>query len=272
MTEPGTGAAQDAPKDKSVAAPADKRSKIIIALIELAAQQPWEDITMTDIALKAGLTLADFRDCFPSKGAVLAGFAKMIDRKVLEGTTDELLGEPARDRLFDVLMRRLDAMAPYRDGLREISKWARRDPVSALALNSVALNSMRFMLEAANIESEGTLGAVKLQGLVLAWQRIVAIWLDDDSQSYDKTMAALDRELERGGRLVARAEDVNRLVSPFRTFAGALLAGGRNFEQRMRERAAGSRRSHDEYDDGYAENAAADGEPRSRSRDRATRN
>ena len=239
---------------------ASHHGKIIEALLQLAAQQPWDMITMTDIALQAGLTLADFRDCYPSKGAVLAGFSKMIDRKVLDGTHDDLLGEPAKDRLFDVLMRRLDALAPYRDGLREVSAWAQRDPVSAMALNSVALNSMRFMLEAANIDTEGTLGAVKLQGLVLAWRRVVTIWLDDDSEGYDKTMAALDRELERGGRLVARAEDVNRLAAPLRAFADALFTSGRNFEQRLRGRKGRSHRDDDagrHHDDGHETKTAS---------------
>ena len=51
-------------------------------------------------------------------------------------------------------------MTPYREGLKSIAEWARRDPVSALALNGVALNSMRFMLEAAGLDSEGPAAAL----------------------------------------------------------------------------------------------------------------
>ena len=148
---------------------ADPRTKIVEALMALAAEQPFDEITITEIARRAGVSLADFRDAFPSKGAVLAGFSKMIDRKVLDAVNDDLAAEPARDRLFDVLMRRIDAMQPYKEGLRAVSTWARREPVSAMALNNVMLNSMRFMLEAAQIGSEGATGAIKLQGLVLAW-------------------------------------------------------------------------------------------------------
>lgn len=218
-----------------ITAPSDTRTKIVEALMALAAEQRFEEITITDIARRAGVSLADFRDAFPSKGAVLAGLSKIIDRKVLEAINVDLAAEPARDRLFDVLMRRLDAMAPYREGLREVSAWARRDPVSALALNTVALNSMRFMLEAAQIDHEGPAGAIKLQGLVLAWLRVLDVWFDDDA-SNDRTMAALDKELDRGGRLVARLEDLDRLAAPFKTFARALMQGGRDFNERVRER------------------------------------
>jgi AcrR family transcriptional regulator len=204
-------------------APKDKRAAIVDALMTLAAERRWEEISISDVAAEAGVTLSDFRDAFPSKGAVLGAYSRMIDKQVLDGTTNDLMSEPAKERLFDVLMRRLDAMAPRREALRAIVEWAKRDPVSAAALNQVALNSMRFMLEAADISSEGAVGAVKLQGLVLAWMRILDVWFDDDDPAYARTMAALDRELTRGETLVARVEDVNRLAAPLRTLARALF-------------------------------------------------
>ena len=214
----------------------DVKTRIVAALMELAAERPWEEIAISDVASRAQVSLSEFRDAFPSKGAVLAGFSRMIDRKVLEGTTDDLAAESPRDRLFDVLMRRLDAMAPYKEGLRGVSQWARRDPLSAVALNGVALNSMRFMMEAAGLDSEGPLGNVKLQGLVLAWTRVLETWLDDDDPAMDRTMAALDEQLARGGRIVARLDDVWRLTAPLRTFGGAVLSRRRSFDERIRER------------------------------------
>lgn len=211
-----------------------KRDQIVDALMELAAERRWEDISIHDVAVRAGISLADFRDHFPSKGAVLAAFSRRIDRAVLDGTTDDLAGEPAKDRLFDVLMRRLDAMAPWREALRSIVEWARRDPVSATALNSMALNSMRFMLEAADISSEGATGHIKLQGMVLAWARILDVWFDDEDPALARTMAAMDRELARGEKLVARVEDVNRLAAPLRTLARSFFNAARSRRPRMR--------------------------------------
>ncbi len=215
-------AAMGAPENPK-APPKDKRAAIVEALMELAAERRWEDISISDVAMHAGVSLSDFRDAFPSKGAVLGGYSRMIDKQVLDGTTSDLMAEPAKERLFDVLMRRLDAMAPHREALRAIMEWAKRDPVSAAALNNVALNSMRFMLEAADISSEGAVGSVKLQGLVLAWTRILDVWLDDDDPACARTMAALDRELTRGEMLVARVEDMNRIAAPLRTLARALF-------------------------------------------------
>jgi AcrR family transcriptional regulator len=225
-----------ASRAKSEAKPADPRSKIVDALLELASEKRFEDISIRDICKRAGLSLADFRDSFPSKGAVLASFSRRIDRAVLAQESEELADESPRERLFDILMRRLEAMAPYRGGLREASAWLRRDPSSALAINQTVMGSMRFMLEAAGIEVDGAAGTIKLQGLAFAWARIVRVWLDDDDPGLSKTMAELDRELTRGERAVAGVDRLNKLASPFRAIARAAFEAGRRTRGRRRAR------------------------------------
>ena len=123
--------------------------------MQLAAERKFEEISIRDIALRANVTLGEFRDAFPSKGAVLGAFNRRIDRAVLDQNFDDMASETPREKLFDVLMRRLEAMAPYRDGLREIVAGLKRDPLAAAEMNRLVLNSMRFMLEAAGIANEG---------------------------------------------------------------------------------------------------------------------
>ena len=212
-----TGGSEGMPK------PTSPRDRIIEALMKLAAEREWRDFTLSDVAMRADVTLADLRDAFPSKGAILGGLSKKIDRVVLEGTTADLVDETAKERLFDVLMRRLDAMAPYKLGFETVAQWVRRDPLAAAALNAVALNAMRFMLEAAGIDPEKGAGALKLQGLVLAWTRVLDVWFKDHDPGQAATMAALDRELRRGETLAARVDDMDRLLSPFRLFARSLM-------------------------------------------------
>lgn len=212
----------------------DKRGRAVEALMRLAADRPWSDIELTDVALEAGLSLSEMRDLFPSKGAMLDGFTRMIDKMVMEGTTSDLAGEPARERVFDVVMRRFDAMAPYRKALRRISYALRADLPSLAALNRSGLNSARYMLAAAGVPTEGPLGAVKLQGLVLAQANVMRVWFDDDDPTQARTMAELDRELSRGERFMERAEDVRRLTAPLRAIGQALLDGRARLRDRRR--------------------------------------
>jgi AcrR family transcriptional regulator len=237
------------PKSEAKSPPPDMRGKIVDALMELAAERRFEDISVRDICKTAGVSLADFRDAFPSKGAVLAGFSRRIDRAVLAEHGEVLADESPRERLFDILMRRLEAMASYREGVREAAAWLRREPTAALAMNHVVMSSMRFMLEAAGIEAHGAAGAIKLQGLALAWARMIRIWLDDDEPALSKTMAELDRVLTRGERAAAGVDRISALASPFAALAQAVFDAGR------RARRGGARPSR--KDDGGGEDVTA---------------
>jgi hypothetical protein len=95
-------------------------------------------------------------------------------------------------------------MQPQRAALHSIFTWVKNDPISAAPLNTSIINSMRFMLEAAGLSSEGMMGALVLQAMALKWAEVVAIWLGDDEPLQDKTCAALHRMLDEGALWVNR--------------------------------------------------------------------
>jgi AcrR family transcriptional regulator len=228
---------------------APSRDAVVDALMRLAESRPWSDIELQDVAQEAGISLADLRDMFPSKGAILGGLSRRVDRQVLAGTTDDLAGEPARERLFDVMMRRLDALAPYKRALKRISQAMRGDPLSLAAMNQLALNSQRYMLAAAGIPTEDALGFLKLQGAVIIHANTLETWFEDDDPALARTMARLDREIRRGERVMERADDVRRLTAPFRALGQALLDRGR--------RRGSGRPRRDEYEEGETRDPAA---------------
>ncbi|MBX3536348.1 MAG: TetR/AcrR family transcriptional regulator [Chelatococcus sp.] len=215
--------------------PSDRRDAVIDALMRLAADHQWRAISLVDIAREAGISLADLRDTYPSKGAILAGFTKRIDRIVLDNTTDDLADEPARERLLDIMMRRFDALAPYKAALRNIARSLRHEPLAIAALNKLAANSQRFMLAAAGIPTEGTLGTLKIQGAVAVFARAFETWIEDNEPDLARTLARLDRELRKGERVLLYAQDVHRLTAPLRAFGRALCARRRHGHRHRRE-------------------------------------
>lgn len=189
------------------------RDACVNALMALAAQRPFADITLSDIAQEAGLSLAQLRSQFPSKGAILGAFTSRIDVEVLKGTSDDLSEESAKDRLFDVLMRRLDAMAPYRAALKNIMDWIAKDPLTAVPLNGQIINSMRYMLEAAGIHSEGPLNALVLQAMALKWADVMRVWIKDEDAGLGASMAALDHMLDDGSQWMERLTRVEQTAT-----------------------------------------------------------
>jgi AcrR family transcriptional regulator len=191
------------------------REKVVEALLQLLAQTSFQQIGFAALAARADMPLADLRAEFNSTLEVLAAFMRETDRKVLAGVDPELADEPARERLFDVLMRRIETLKPHREAVRSLARSARRDPGLALALNRLSLRSQKWMLAAAGIDSAGMQGDLRAQGLVVVMARTVRVWLDDEDPGLARTMATLDRELASGERMLNFIGDICRLVPRF---------------------------------------------------------
>lgn len=211
---------------------------IIDAFMALAAEQDFADIRLSDIAARAGVTLGELRDAFGSRLDILAAYMKRVDRAVLDGIDNSLKGEETKDKLFDVLMRRLDVLAPHKGAIRGLAKAARRDPGLAMALNRLAVRSQRWMLAAADIELTGPGGAVRAQGLAWAFGKVLAVWLDDDDPALARTMKALDEQLAKAGRAAGALKTFEQVTAPLRGLAclPLSLCRGRNRRSRDRDR------------------------------------
>ena len=205
-------ASQSSPENQSLSV----RDHVIDVTLALAAERGWSHFGLSDVAQAADLGLAELRALFPSKGAVLGAFMRRTDLGVLREDAHDLAGEPVRERLFDVLMRRLDALASYKAAMRAVLVAVKRDPVLALALNGPATNSMRYMLEAAGVRTYGPLGGLRVQGAVMLFARVLEVWVHDEDADLAKTMARLDRELDQAGRIIGRIEGFMRTASPLK--------------------------------------------------------
>jgi AcrR family transcriptional regulator len=174
----------------------------------LLAENSLEQIGLAEVAGRAGIKLSQLRAEFGSTLAILAAHIKEVDKTVLAGGDSDMSEESARERLFDVLMRRLDTLAPYKDAVHSIMRSARRNPGLAFALNAMAVRSQHWMLEAAGIGASGPRGAMRAQGAALMFARVLSVWVNDDDEGLDRTMSALDRGLSSAERWAGFLDDL----------------------------------------------------------------
>jgi len=226
-------AARKARRSTSPASPAANtpREKIIEAFMALLAERPFEKIGFTDIAERAGMSLADLRGEFASPLAILAAHVKELDRQVLAGSDPDMDEESPRERLFDVLMRRLELLAPHKQAVRSLMRSARRDPPLALALNAMTVRSLQWMLTAAGINASGPKGMVRSQGLALLYANVLRTWVDDD-EDQTRTLAALDSQLARGQRFVGLLDELCRIPEAACAFRDRLRSARRSRRDR----------------------------------------
>jgi AcrR family transcriptional regulator len=172
----------------------DPVSRIVDAALALAARQGWARTSLADIAAEAGLPLLDVYAHCRSKPAVFAAFLARIDRAVLAGESEP--GEKPRDRLFDTLMRRFDALRPHKEAVRAMLRDGPADPLGALCAAPAFFRSIAWMLEASGVGTDGLRGRFRTKLVAAVYLSVMRTWLADDTADLMRTMAALDRRLK----------------------------------------------------------------------------
>lgn len=195
----------------------EQRATIIAVTLKLIAAKGWRDVTLRAVASEAAVPFAELYAIFPTKVAIIAGFLADIDRKVLEGVeTTPDPDETVRDRLFDTLMRRYDALRLHRDAVAALAEGLARDPLAALALRPALMRSMAVVLEAAGLSAEGFIGALRQKSLAAVHASVLRTWLRDDSADLGKTMVALDSRLKALEGWAQRFERIGKSMPPRR--------------------------------------------------------
>ena len=167
---------------------------LIAAAFQLAAEQGWRAVSVGAAARAAGLPLTQARERFPGRPVILLRFGRLADQAALVDVPAE---GSARDRLFDLLMRRIDMFQAHRAGVLALFRALSAEPPTALLLALATRRSMRWMLEATGISAAGLRGELRVKGLVAVWLWTMRAWRKDESEDLSATMAALDRALRR---------------------------------------------------------------------------
>jgi ubiquinone biosynthesis protein COQ9 len=165
---------------------------LIAAAFEQLAQKGWPRLSVADAARAAGLPLDRARLRLPGRGALLLKFGRMADQAALADAAEE---GSSRDRLFGLLMRRIDVLQAHRGGVLALLAALPADPLLALVLAGTNLRSMAWMLQAAGVSTAGPAGALRAKALVGIWLWTLRTWRDDTSPDLARTMATLDHTL-----------------------------------------------------------------------------
>ena len=182
--------------------------KVITAAFDLAASPGWAEVSLRDIADAAGCSLADTMERFSDKDDVLKVFFEHVDRTMLTGAGDVEREQSSRDAVFEVIMSRFDAMAPYRTGLKSILQARQTSLAPDPTFLRMTLKTQNKILQAAGVSSAGAPALLRQLGLARIYGQVVQIWLDDEDAGMARTMAALDKRLRQGEQTLRTIDDV----------------------------------------------------------------
>lgn len=185
--------------------PARAKADLLAAAMTLIAERGWRGFGLVSLARHTGLPLAEVYEALPGRAAVLRALGHRLDAEMLAITAAELDGLSPRERLFELIMRRLEAAAPFRPALKVMAREAACDPAAWLASACNLDRAAAWLVDAAGAPAGGLRGLAARKAVILAYARAFAVWLEDETPDRATTLAALDRSL-------ARLEGLARLV------------------------------------------------------------
>ncbi len=185
-----------APLDSAV------RRDLAGAALTLAAAGPWREVTLAKLADAASRPLSDFYGA--SLGEAVDCVEEAFDRAIADNTDALDPGQSVRDRLFELIMRRFEAMEPYRAAVLAMEQGADRDPTLLAAAHQRNVRCARWVLALAGLEADGMTGQARAQGLGVIIGQARAAWRGDDAGDFAKTMASLDKNLRRAEEMFGR--------------------------------------------------------------------
>jgi len=181
--------------------PADAPAALRRALLDLIETQGWIDLSFAEIAEKAGVPVAEAHRIYSSKTAILLALTRAVDERILSSLGSDPLEGSAKDRLFDLLMRRFDVLKADRGAYRRLMRQLPATPLEFAALLCQVRRSMSLTMETAGLSASGLKGALRLKGLLAIYTAGLRAFTTDESEDLSKTMAEVDKRLGQAEKL-----------------------------------------------------------------------
>lgn len=163
------------------------------AALRLAATRRWSELSLTDICQEAGRPLTQYYD-FSGPGGLALALESYFDLQMSAEACE--LDDPARLRLFDVIMLRFEAMEAYRSGLTSYQDWRDRSVTGLAVRLSARLKTAGWALSCAGLDKpDGVPEGVREAALGWVVSRAENAWRQETGPDLSRTMAALDAGL-----------------------------------------------------------------------------
>ncbi len=180
--------------------------KILAAALNRAEVEGWQNVRLHDIADDLGTSLAIVREHFHDQDAIAnAWFRKSLDA-MLAPTEKGFRDLPAKERLFLVFMRWLDAMAAHKRVTIQMirAKMYFGHPHHWVPLVFNLSRLVQWIREAAFLDAQGRQRQVEEIGLTTLVVMTLGVWATDQSKDQDRTRQFFCNRLETGDRVMSR--------------------------------------------------------------------
>lgn len=188
---------------------AKKKPDLVAHAFELIAADGWRALTITKLANRAELPVDQVYAQISGKGDLIRQFGDRMDALTFAYNPADMVELTSKERLFELLMRRFDALKAFRPAFLEVQRRRELDCVAVSALGCRLDRLAERLLDACESQLSGPRRRVARRLVMAIYAKVFSVWLKDDTQDLASTMAELDKRL---GQL----ETLSKLSNPFR--------------------------------------------------------
>tara|TARA_Y100001970_G_C14234567_1_gene860948 strand:+ start:2251 stop:2793 length:543 start_codon:yes stop_codon:yes gene_type:complete len=174
----------------------DIEKKIAENTLKKLHNKSWEKLTLEDVLDKN----IKKQKLINSKIDLLKILNRYVDNQLIQNTKT-LESSSTKDMLFEVLMARFDILQENKVSFLKIFEAFKKSPKKIIKLFPSFLESMIVTAELAKFNVNGIRGTVRLKGLFIVYFITFYSWVDDKTSSLEKTMNALDKNLDQAEKL-----------------------------------------------------------------------
>jgi hypothetical protein len=170
----------------------DIERKIAEITLKKLTNKSWSNLSLDDVLVKN----IKKKKYINTKNDLLKNLNRYVDSILIE-KTKYLENSTTKDMLFEVLMMRFDILQQNRLSFIKIYDSLKKSPKTILNLFPSFLESMIVTAELANFNVNGLRGSIRLKGLFIIYLITFYAWIEDNTVSLEKTMNALDKNLDQ---------------------------------------------------------------------------
>ncbi len=170
--------------------------KIAQQTLKVLIKKSWNTFSLDQVLKTVKIKKTNIKTKFD----LLKTISKYVDYLLIK-KTKSIENSSTKDMLFEVLMARFDILEENRKAFLEIYKILKKNPQQFIKLFPTFLESMIITAELSKYKVNGLKGTIRLKGLMLIYFFTFFQWVDDKDSSLEKTMTALDKNLDQAEKL-----------------------------------------------------------------------
>jgi AcrR family transcriptional regulator len=180
------------------------QDRILDKALEQAEASSWEQLHLHAVAESLNITLDEIRQFFPQKDDLVEAWFDRADRTLLSADhAEDFLDLPLYERLLQVIVNWLDALAPHHRLTREMLAY--KFEFGHIHLQTLGImrisRTVQWFIEAACHDTTGLQRILDECALTMIYLTTFARWLFDDSANNRKSKDVLNTALRQWHRV-----------------------------------------------------------------------